>query len=168
MSVEDYFVTIILIASILSAIFFTVQLIRKRNWKFFLGLGISLLPLGLATAFIWFLVVRPYKLRHSDDHEYFGEYVFVKTEGTKDMSVISASRLTLHPDFTYTFTHFKESGFPMKGKWKACWTDDCKFGFNYDKPVRFYASQEQDSTKLLLKIMKTTDSKTAFVFQRDL
>ncbi|MEQ1796681.1 MAG: hypothetical protein ABL872_01945, partial [Lacibacter sp.] len=75
-------------------------------------------------------------------------------------------RLTLNPDFTYTLTNFNEAEFPSSGKWRACWTDDCQFGFNYDKVNYFVANTILDSTRLYLKLHKSAQSNNYFIFRK--
>lgn len=120
----------------------------------------------MISVFIWLVIINPYKQLHADDHLYFGDYVFIKAEGAKNILSLKNSHLTLHPDFTYSLFDFNEPGFPKKGKWQSCWTDDCKFGFSYDQSTRFYAIPEQDSTKVILKLFKKADAGTTFFFRK--
>jgi len=164
----EYFYIIVLILSIFSFIYFTWKTIFKRNKKNILGLALSAIPLLLTFISLWIFVIEPYRQRHSDDKEYFGEYEFYKTEGNLIQNIYRNKqlKLTLKPDFTYTLTNFNEIEFPSSGKWQACWTDDCQFGFNYDKPNFFIANQILDSPRVYLKLRKSKESNNYFVFRK--
>jgi 4-amino-4-deoxy-L-arabinose transferase-like glycosyltransferase len=164
----EYFYIIVLILSIISFIYFAWKTIRKRNWRNILGLAISSVPLILTFIVIWIFFIVPNRQRHSNDKEYFGEYEFYKTEGNLNHKFYRNKqlRLKLKPDFTYNLTNFDEPEFPSSGKWQACWTDDCQFGFNYDKPNFFVANQILDSPRVYLKLRKSKESNNYFIFRK--
>jgi len=151
-----------------SFIYFSWKTVYKRDWKSILGLIISAIPLILTFIVLWALVIKPNRQRHSDDKEYFGEYEFYKTEGNlyQNLEKNKQLRLTLKPDFTYNLTNFNEKEFPPSGKWQSCWTDDCQFGFNYTKPNYFIAEPIVDSPRLYLKLHKTKNSNSYYVFRK--
>ena len=107
---------------------------------------------------------------HINDKEYFGAYEFYKTEGNLKQNLYKNRqlKLTLNSDFTYNLTNFNKKEFPSSGKWRACWTDACQFGFNYDKPNFFIASIILDSSRLYLKLHKSNQSYNYFVFRKTL
>ena len=118
--------------------------------------------------FVWTFIIEPTRQRHSNDREYFGEYDFYKIEGSLNETQykIKNLKLSLNPDFTYNLTSFNEIEFPTSGKWQACWTDDCQFGFNYDKQNFFVANPILDSSILYLKLHKSTQADNYFVFRK--
>ena len=164
----EYFYIIILLLSIISFVYFAWKLIFRRKKKSIFGLIISAIPLILTFVFVWTFIIEPNRQRHSNDREYFGEYDFYKVEGNLNQNSYKNKqlRILLKPDFTYNLTNLNEEDFPQSGKWQSCWTDDCQFGFNYDKPNYFIASQILDSSKIYLKLHKKTDSNNYLIFRK--
>ncbi len=127
---------------------------------------LSAIPITLTAAFFWLVFIAPYRQIHADDKDYFGEYDFTAIEGSfRTQCKLKSAKLFLKLDFTYSLTEFNEKEFPSSGKWRSCWTDDCQFGFNFDKPNYFIASEVNDSSGLYLKLHKPK-SDNYFVFKK--
>lgn len=163
----EYLFIVIIILSVAGFIYFGIKTIVTRRRKHVLGLIISSIPLILTAVLFWVLFI-PYREIHAHDKIYFGEYEFKKVEGKsayKNLNRLKA-KLILKPDFTYTLTGFDEQKYPSKGKWRSCWTDDCQFGFNYNKKNYFLAMHESDSSGKFLKLHKSPLSNTYLVFRK--
>ena len=122
------------IASLFAVFFFVIALIRRSKTMFYLGLGISVVPLFLYGLTFWYYNIHMSGQYQQEQTNYLGTYVLQSPHSNEELTLILYSNNAFEIDRIKGFT------FSGKGFWKAGQTEEGQLTFyNSQNSIVFWA-----------------------------
>ncbi len=113
------------LASLLAIFFFVFALIRRSKAMFYLGIGVSIIPLVLYALTFWFYDIHLKSQYKQEQIDYLGTYLLQNTSSNEN------SELKLLTNNIFEIDKIDGIKFSGKGVWKSGQTDDGQLTF-YD------------------------------------